>query len=182
MSVLTQKELIVWIQVKHELRTDFECSFVGLPCDASTSSCDGRNELCHGRGPGWPDSFKSNYIIGEKQYLKAKDLFNLAYQLPQLDPVLDHRSIFLDLSSMSVEDGLNVEKTTCKPAMGYSFAAGTTDGPGAFDFIQGSTRSSIFWDAVSGLLLKHPSRSQKLCQAPKPILLDTGEMHRPSSW
>ena len=25
---------------------------------------------------------------------------------------------------------------TCPPAMGYSFAAGTTDGPGAFDFIQ----------------------------------------------
>lgn len=28
-------------------------------------------------------------------------------------------------------------KKTCKPAMGYSFAAGTTDGPGAFDFTQG---------------------------------------------
>ena len=27
---------------------------------------------------------------------------------------------------------------TCKPAMGYSFAAGTTDGPGAFDFTQGT--------------------------------------------
>lgn len=26
---------------------------------------------------------------------------------------------------------------TCKPAMGYSFAAGTTDGPGAFNFEQG---------------------------------------------
>jgi len=27
-------------------------------------------------------------------------------------------------------------KSTCKGAMGYSFAAGTTDGPGAFDFTQ----------------------------------------------
>ena len=26
---------------------------------------------------------------------------------------------------------------TCKPSMGFSFAAGTTDGPGAFDFTQG---------------------------------------------
>ena len=25
---------------------------------------------------------------------------------------------------------------TCKPALGYSFAAGTTDGPGEFDFKQ----------------------------------------------
>ena len=27
---------------------------------------------------------------------------------------------------------------TCPPAMGRSFAAGTTDGPGAFDFEQGT--------------------------------------------
>ena len=26
---------------------------------------------------------------------------------------------------------------TCKPAMGYSFAAGTIDGPGEFTFTQG---------------------------------------------
>ena len=26
---------------------------------------------------------------------------------------------------------------TCPAAMGYSFAAGTTDGPGEFDFTQG---------------------------------------------
>lgn len=26
---------------------------------------------------------------------------------------------------------------TCPPAMGFSFAAGTTDGPGAFSFTQG---------------------------------------------
>lgn len=106
----------------------------------------------------------------------------MASQLPQLDPVLDHRSLFLDLSSVPVRDGLDFQMMTCKPAMGYSFAAGTTDGPGAFDFIQGSTRSSFFWDAVSGLLLKRPSLQQKSCQAPKPILLDTGEMHKPSPW
>lgn len=29
---------------------------------------------------------------------------------------------------------------TCKPAMGYSFAAGTTDGPGAFNFKQGESQ------------------------------------------
>jgi neutral ceramidase len=29
-------------------------------------------------------------------------------------------------------------KKTCKPAMGYKFGPGTTDGPGAFDFTQGS--------------------------------------------
>lgn len=32
---------------------------------------------------------------------------------------------------------LNQQVKTCKPAMGFSFAAGTTDGPGAFNFTQG---------------------------------------------
>lgn len=29
---------------------------------------------------------------------------------------------------------------TCPAAMGFAFAAGTTDGPGAFDFKQGDDR------------------------------------------
>ena len=64
---------------------------------------------------------------------------------------------------------------TCPAAMGYSFAAGTTDGPGGFDFIQGSNTTNPFWDFVSGLL-KDPSPEQEACHAPKPILLDTGEV------
>ena len=57
----------------------------------------------------------------------------------------------------------------------YSFAAGTTDGPGEFDFTQGANTSNPFWDFVSGLL-KDPSPEQEACHAPKPILLDTGEV------
>ena len=64
---------------------------------------------------------------------------------------------------------------TCPAAMGYSFAAGTTDGPGEFDFTQGSNISNPFWDFVSGLV-KDPSPEQEACHAPKPILLDTGEV------
>ena len=72
-----------------------------------------------------------------------------------------------------MEDG-TVSKT-CPAAMGYSFAAGTTDGPGEFDFTQGSNSSNPFWDFVSGLI-KDPSPEQEACHAPKPILLDTGEV------
>ena len=57
----------------------------------------------------------------------------------------------------------------------FSFAAGTTDGPGEFDFTQGSNTTNPFWDFVSGLL-KDPSPEQEACHAPKPILLDTGEV------
>lgn len=37
--------------------------------------------------------------------------------------------------------------TTCPAALGYSFAAGTTDGPGQFDFTQGDSGKPIPFDA-----------------------------------
>ena len=40
------------------------------------STCNGRNELCVGRGPGWPDDFVSNEIIGRRQYQQALHLWN----------------------------------------------------------------------------------------------------------
>lgn len=63
----------------------------------------------------------------------------------------------------------------CKPALGYSFAGGTTDGPGAFTFTQGVTTSNEFWDMVSSALVP-PSEGVKACHAPKPVLISTGEV------
>lgn len=57
--------------------------------------------------------------------------------------------------------------------MGYSFAAGTTDGPGDFDFTQGTNTTNKFWNFVSQFISK-PTKEQIDCQAPKPILLNTG--------
>ena len=54
-------------------------------------------------------------------------------------------------------------------------------GPGAFDFQQGDTKGTIFWRVVSHFL-KDPSAEQIACQAPKPILLDTGSVHIPYEW
>jgi neutral ceramidase len=65
--------------------------------------------------------------------------------------------------------------------MGYSFAAGTTDGPGEFNFEQGTNSSNPFWNFVSDILQK-PSPQQIKCQAPKPILLDTGEIKEGKAW
>jgi neutral ceramidase len=72
---------------------------------------------------------------------------------------------------------------TCPAALGHSFAAGTSDGPGAFDFTQGESGSPTnpFWSLVGGLL-RTPSAQQAACQAPKPILLDVGEMGTPYAW
>src|SRR5688572_21112603 len=73
---------------------------------------------------------------------------------------------------------------TCPAALGYSFAAGTSDWPGAFDFTQadsGEPSANPIWRLVSGLL-RTPTQAQKDCQQPKPVLLDVGEMDVPYSW
>ena len=73
---------------------------------------------------------------------------------------------------------------TCPAALGYSFAAGTSDWPGAFDFTQadsGQPSASPIWRLVSGLL-RAPSKEQKECQLPKPVLLDVGELSTPYDW
>lgn len=65
--------------------------------------------------------------------------------------------------------------------MGYSFAAGTTDGPGAFDFRQGTKTGNPLWNTVRNFLAK-PTPEDIACQAPKPILLATGRARFPYAW
>ncbi|CDP09136.1 unnamed protein product [Coffea canephora] len=159
------------------------CRDTGLPCDFNHSTCGGKNELCYGRGPGYPDEFESTRIIGERQFKKAVDLFNKASE--QLAGKVDYRHTYLDFSKLEVTipkqgGGTEVVKT-CPAAMGFAFAAGTTDGPGAFDFKQGDSQGNAFWKLVRDLL-KTPDKEQVDCQQPKPILLDTGEMKEPYDW
>ena len=47
-------------------------------CDRDHSTCDGRTELCHGRGPAWPDHFRSNEIIASRQADMALQLWRTA--------------------------------------------------------------------------------------------------------
>ncbi|KAL7612537.1 hypothetical protein Lser_V15G04740 [Lactuca serriola] len=157
------------------------CIDTGLPCDFNQSTCNGRNELCYGRGPGYPDEFESTRIIGERQFRKATQLFESASE--KLKGKVNYRHTYIDFSNLSVTvtaaNGSSVK--TCPAAMGFAFAAGTTDGPGAFDFKQGDDQGNAFWKLVGGLL-KKPDEEQINCQDPKPILIDTGEMHDPYDW
>lgn len=159
------------------------CTDTGLPCDFNHSTCGGKNELCFGRGPGYPDEFESTRIIGERQFKKAVDLFNTASE--QLKGKVDCRHTYVDFSKLEVtiekEGGKNETNKTCPAAMGFAFAAGTTDGPGAFDFKQGDSKGNAFWKLVRNLL-KPPTQEQVDCQQPKPVLLDTGEMKVPYDW
>uniref|UniRef100_A0A7C9EVT8 Neutral ceramidase n=1 Tax=Opuntia streptacantha TaxID=393608 RepID=A0A7C9EVT8_OPUST len=159
------------------------CIDTGLPCDFNHSTCGGRNELCYGRGPGYPDEFESTRIIGERQFNKAANLFNTASE--QIKGKIDYRHAYVDFSNLELnitkEGGGTEVVKTCPAAMGFGFAAGTTDGPGAFDFTQGDDKGNLFWRAVRDVL-KTPDKKQVECQKPKPILLDTGEMKLPYDW
>ncbi|XP_021289070.1 neutral ceramidase 2 isoform X2 [Herrania umbratica] len=159
------------------------CIDTGLPCDFNHSTCNGKNELCYGRGPGYPDEFKSTEIIGKRQFKKAVELFNKATE--KLKGKVGYQHAYLDFSNLEVSvpkmGGGSAVVKTCPAAMGFAFAAGTTDGPGAFDFTQGDDKGNAFWRLVRNLL-KTPNQEQINCQKPKPILLDTGEMKQPYDW
>ncbi|CAN7020022.1 unnamed protein product [Brassica oleracea var. botrytis] len=159
------------------------CIDTGLPCDFNHSTCNGKNELCYGRGPGYPDEFESTRIIGEKQFKMAVGLFNKATE--KLQGKVGYQHAYVDFSNLQVTvpraGGGSETVKTCPAAMGFGFAAGTTDGPGAFDFKQGDDKGNAFWRLVRNVL-KTPGPEQVQCQKPKPILLDTGEMKTPYDW
>lgn len=72
----------------------------------------------------------------------ALDLFNKASE--QLQGKVGYRHVYVDFSQLNVtlhrKDGKSEVVKTCPAAMGFAFAAGTTDGPGAFDFTQGDDK------------------------------------------
>uniref|UniRef100_A0A5K3FEN8 Neutral ceramidase n=1 Tax=Mesocestoides corti TaxID=53468 RepID=A0A5K3FEN8_MESCO len=159
------------------------CIDSGLECDALTSTCNGRVQKCIAFGPG-KDMFESTQLIARRQFEKAKELYAMAKT--ELINSVDFRHQFVDMTSVTVHyppDGHqgNLTGRTCKPALGYSFAAGTTDGPGIAEFKQGMLKGTVFWNFISYLLAK-PSKDMIKCHAPKPILLATGLLNFPLPW
>ncbi|KAL1940348.1 hypothetical protein VTO73DRAFT_8920 [Trametes versicolor] len=156
----------------------------GLACDFEHSTCGNKTEDCHGRGPGFRISdFESNKIIAQHQVDGAQTLMGQTLT-PVSGPVKwVHTYMNMSFRSFALPNGTTVQ--TCPPAMGFSFAGGTTDGPGAFDFIQGdnsSTPQNPFWEVVKGAVTPQPNQQQIDCQFPKPILLNTGFAHFPYEW
>ena len=158
-------------------------------CNFEDSTCGGRNEPCHGRGPYFrvkDQGASSCYEIGLRQFLGAKALYESMEGVgtPVRGSTVKSMHAFNDFSNYSFPHPNGSIVSTCPAALGYSFAAGTTDGPGAFDFKQnntGSPNANPVWSVVSGFL-HEPSEQQKICHDPKPILLDVGEIDRPYLW
>ena len=154
------------------------CIYSGAQCDAITSKC-ADDEPCIAFGPG-KDMFESTQIIGERQFITGKALFDWAST--EITGPVDYVHAFRNMSNISLLFSDESVKT-CRPAMGFSFAAGTTDGGGApHTFTQGDTVGQPVEVRLIRDLLHKPSHEQVQCQSPKPILLDTGNFNWLYPW
>ncbi|GAB1313981.1 hypothetical protein MFIFM68171_04191 [Madurella fahalii] len=162
----------------------------GQMCSFENSTCaDGRSQQCHARGPFFrveDNGASSCFEIGRRQFEAARTLYDRLWQnpIPVRGPSVKSFHTFHNMSGFSFLLPNGSDARTCSAALGYSFAAGTSDGPGAFDFTQHSgneNTTSPVWRVVSRFL-KDASPEQRACHSPKPILLDVGEMNKPYQW
>ena len=170
------------------------CEDTGLPCTFEDSTCGGKTQGCHGRGPQFDfqdQGTKSCFEIGGRQFQAAQALFG-ASNLERIPAsTVSSFHFFQDLSNFTFISPFNASQQvrTCSAALGHSFAGGTTDGPGAFDFKQGTNDTdpddpslkNPVW-AAARAFLHEPSEEQNKCQSPKPILLDVGATKKPYDW
>jgi neutral ceramidase len=170
------------------------CEDTGMECRFNDSTCDGKTAPCRGRGPyfRYPDQgTRSGFEIGRRQFAAAKQLLDRSLaRLPGPASVSSFHT-FANMSSYTFPSPRNPSHllSTCSAALGHGFAGGTTDGPGAFDFKQGTNDSNDDSPSLRNPLWKaarrfvhEPSDPQILCQHPKPILLDVGAAVKPYAW
>nr|XP_003229437.2 PREDICTED: neutral ceramidase [Anolis carolinensis] len=156
------------------------CINTGDSCENLNNYCPiGGTKMCIAKGPG-KDMLESTQIIGRNIYLKAKELYSTAFE--EINGPIHSAHQWVDMSNITVQLNATHTGKTCKPALGYSFAAGTMDGPGMFNFTQGMIEGNSFWDAVRDAVLTRPSKETEECHKPKPILIPTGELSKPYPW
>ncbi|KAK1754800.1 Neutral/alkaline nonlysosomal ceramidase [Echria macrotheca] len=162
----------------------------GQMCSFENSTCsDGKSQQCHARGPFFrvkDEGARSCFEIGKRQFEPARALYDELNQnpIPVRGSLVKSFHTFHNMSGFIFQLPNGSEARTCPAALGYSFAAGTSDGPGAFDFTQhdgNENTTSPLWKIVSHFL-KDATEEQRACHHPKPILLDVGEMHKPYLW
>jgi len=120
--------------------------------------------------------------LGSPRFRHSK----FAPSMVKLEGPVDFRLSYVDMHNLVVTPewtGLQSNVTLCHAAMGDAFAAGTTDGNGELNFTQGdnSSTSNPFWNALAHVL-SNPTKEEIACQAPKPILFNTGDITWPTPW
>ncbi|KAG6451901.1 hypothetical protein O3G_MSEX007377 [Manduca sexta] len=162
------------------------CEFSGKRCDQERLLCKLPKERCFASGPG-RDMFESTKIIANKLFEAGMQVLNQPGEdltgplsIVQQYVKMPEQEVY-PFDPVTEAFNTSVKVSGCLPAMGYSFAAGTTDGPGAFDFKQGTKTSNPLWNAVRDFIAE-PTDEDIKCQAPKPILLATGRAKFPYEW
>ena len=127
-------------------------------------------------GPGATD-VETTRIMGERQLEVARQLFAAASE--ELSGPIAVRRVYVDFTRFPVQSRYTGagQQYTCPSAYGYSFAGGSTeDGGGHFLFREGMTEQRVWLDWLIRLVTGAPrwTESVKACQAPKPILFETG--------
>ena len=166
----------------------------GKACDQKSSTCGGDPMKCIAWGPGGHHLYQSAQIVGIREFERADALMRTAKI--QIMGSIDYRAQYVNML-----DGVIVQKEytgpqypslaetiqaspgagpLCPPALGISFAAGTTDGPNNIGK-QGLLKTLGPW-GIAGTLLTEPSAAQRKCQSPKPIFLNVGEGNVAAAW
>lgn len=105
------------------------CIKTGLPCDPDTSRCEDKSDKCIAFGPG-RDMVESTKIIANRIYNGASGLLKTQGGR-EITGSIKFVHQFVDMPNEKAfynNSGLMEQVRGCLPAMGYSFAAGTTDG------------------------------------------------------
>ncbi|KAL7730447.1 hypothetical protein ACLKA6_016672 [Drosophila palustris] len=167
-----------------------KCSISGKECDLLSSHCPAGEGDCFAMGPGRNgDMVESTQIIGQRLAEGALGMLNQQSQESTAREVTGDVRFIHQFVDMPNYNGSTYNPLTrkldkirgCQPAMGYSFAAGTTDGPGAFSFEQGTITDNPMWNFVRDFIVP-PTQEDVSCHAPKPILLATGRATFPYEW
>ncbi|TQV92341.1 hypothetical protein V2A60_007030 [Cordyceps javanica] len=155
-------------------------------CHLEDATCsDGTVLKCQGRGPyaGLPDfGAKSCHEIATRQFNGVQRIMN-SDEWTSIHGSVKSFHFFNNMAGWEFNLPNGDKASTCAAALGYSFAAGTTDGRGEFDFIQGNSGKphNPWWDFVQNIV-KKPSQDQVKCHTPKPIFLAAGELSFPYAW
>ena len=115
------------------------------------------------------------YYFLFQRLLKSSKSKRLEKQSIEVKGPLRSINQWIDMSNRNVTLQNGTQVKTCSPALGYSFAAGTMDGSGVSGFTQGARSSSYPWSLITSFI-SNPSVEHESCHAPKPILLDTGNV------
>ncbi|EEZ97351.1 Neutral ceramidase-like Protein [Tribolium castaneum] len=110
--------------------------------------------LCYGGGVAiWRSSGRGGdskvigVASGGKKFKLEIELFHQEDTFEVTGPVkFIHQYVDMlnEKATITLANGTQQEIRGCPPAMGYSFAGDTTDGPGEFDFAQGTTTDNPF--------------------------------------